>query len=89
MHVKQVQRYILATLVGSVVLGHSLAVAALGVTALDQGGARQGLFVLSTMFGLLAIGAVRVIARRSVLTPWLLAAGLIPALTYWYYFSLR
>ena len=87
MHIEQVRKYVLASLVCSVVMGHSLAVAVLGVASKNQGGSRQGLFVLSVLFGLLAIGAVRMINRRRLLTPWLLCAAVIPSATYLLYFQ--
>ena len=89
MHIEQVKKYVLASLACSVVLGHSLAVAVLGVAAQNQGGSRQGLFVLSVLFGVVAIAAARLINRRPVLTPWLACAVIIPTATYVGYFSLN
>lgn len=87
MHIEQVKRYVLTTLLCSVVMLHSLAMAALGVTVQDKGGARQGLFVISLLLGVVAIGASRLIFgksfARAVLTPWLLCAAIIPVATYW------
>ncbi|WP_300679153.1 transcriptional regulator [Nocardioides sp.] len=87
MHIEQVRKYVLASLVCSVVMGHSLAVAVLGVASKNQGGSRQGLFVLSILFGLLGIGAARLINRASLLTPWLLCAVIVPTATYVVYFQ--
>ena len=83
MHIEQVKRYVLSSLVCSVVMLHSTAVAALGATGGTAGGARQGLFVMSVLFGVLAIGAVRIINKRSVWTPWLLGAVVVPTVVYW------
>ncbi|MFT4289226.1 transcriptional regulator [Nocardioides sp.] len=83
MQVERVRRYVLSSLVCSVVLLHATAVAALGATGGTAGGARQGLFVMSVLFGLLAIVAVRLINRRPVLTPWLAVALVIPTVVYW------
>ncbi|MFT4082716.1 MAG: transcriptional regulator [Nocardioides sp.] len=83
MQIEQVRRYVLSSLVCSVVLLHSLAMAALGATGADKGGARQGLFVISVLLGVLAIGAVRLINRRSLLTPWLAGALVIPLIAYY------
>lgn len=83
MHVEQVKKYVLSSLLCSVVLLHSAAMATLGATAADKGGARQGLFVISVLLGVLAIGAVRLINRLSLLTPWFLVAPVIPLFVYW------
>ncbi len=87
MHIEQVKKYVLASLVCSVVMLHSTAVAGLGVISNGVGGSRQGLFVMSVLFGVLAIGAVRVINKLPVLTPWLLCALVIPTAIYYFYFK--
>lgn len=87
MHVEQVKRYVLSSLVCSVVLLHSFAIAALGVTSNGAGGSRQGLFVISIGFGLLAIGAVRLINHRSLATPWLAGALVLPTVVYLVWFK--
>jgi len=74
----RVRKYVLSSLVCSVVMLHSLAVAALGSISPDKGGSRVGLFVLSVLFGCVAIGAVRLINRKRLLTPWFLCAFIIP-----------
>ena len=83
MHIEQVRKYVLSSLVCSVVMLHSMAMAALGATGADKGGARQGLFVIAVLLGCLAIGAVRVINRRALLTPWFLLAPVIPLVVYY------
>jgi len=80
--IEQVKKYVLSSLVCSVVLLHSAAIAALGVTSNGNGGSRQGLYVLSILFGVLAIGAVRLINQLSLFTPWLLGAVVIPTVVY-------
>ena len=51
-------------------------------------GARPGLLVISGVVGLMAMGGVRAINQKSVLTPWLLL-GLLPAAVGWYLLLLR
>lgn len=87
MHIEQVKKYVLSSLVCSVVMLHSTAIAALGATSDGAGGSHQGLFVLSVLFGILAISAVRLINKRSLLTPWVLCALVIPSFVYWLWFS--
>jgi hypothetical protein len=86
-HIEQVKKYVLSSLVCSVVMLHSAAIAALGVVSNGAGGSRQGLFVLSVLFGAFAITAVRLINGLRVLTPWLLCALVIPTLVYWLWFG--
>lgn len=83
MHIEQVKKYVLSSLLCSVVMLHSAAMATLGATSADKGGARQGLFVISVLLGVLAIGAVRLINRLSLLTPWFLLTPVIPLFVYW------
>lgn len=83
MHIEQVRKYVLSSLVCSVVLLHSAAMAALGATGADKGGARQGLFVISVLLGVLAVGAVRLINKLSLVTPWFLLTPVIPLLVYY------
>ncbi len=78
MQIEQVRKYVLSSLVCSVLMLHATAVAGLGAALNGAGGARQGLFVMSILFELLAIAAVRLINKLKVLTPWLLC-GPIPA----------
>ena len=87
MELAQVRRYVLSSLVCTVVLLHSLAIAVLGCASNGHGGSRQGLFVLSVLFGCVAISAVRLINRLSVLTPWLLVTLIIPTSTYLVWFK--
>ena len=83
MHVEQVKKYVMSSLLCSVVMLHSLAMAALGATSADKGGARQGLFVISVLLGVLAIVGVRLINKLRPLTPWLLCAVVIPVVVYY------
>lgn len=83
MHIEQVKKYVLSSLLCSVVLLHSLAMAALGATSADKGGARQGLFVISVLLGVLAIAAVRLINKLTLVTPWFLLTPVIPLVVYW------
>lgn len=78
MQLEQVRRYVLSSLVCSVILLHATAVAALGAALNGAGGSREGLFVLSVLFATLAIVAVRLINRLRVGTPWLVCA-VVPA----------
>ena len=83
MHVEQVKKYVMSSLLCSVVMLHSAAMALLGATSADKGGARQGLFVIAVLLGVLAISGVRLINRLSVLTPWLVCAPIIPLVVYY------
>jgi len=81
-HIERVKKYVASSLVCSVLMLHSLAVATLGAVQDDVGGSRVGLFVLSLLFGLLGIAAVRLINRLRILTPWLLCAVIPPTAFY-------
>ncbi|MFE3997585.1 transcriptional regulator [Nocardioides sp. YIM B13467] len=83
MHVEKVKKYVASSLLCSVVMLHSLAMAAMGATGADKGGARQGLFVLSVLLGAMAVAGVRLINKRSLVTPWFLVAPVIPSLVYY------
>ena len=87
MHIEQVKKYVLSSLVCSVVMLHATAIAALGVTSNGAGGSRQGLFVLSVLFGMLAIVAVRLINKIRILTPWLVCAFIPATFLYWLWFQ--
>lgn len=84
MHIEQVQKYILSSLLCSIVLLHSAAMALLGATSADVGGARQGLFAISVVVAVLAIAGVRLINKLSVITPWLLLSPVIPLAIYYF-----
>jgi len=79
MGIGQVQRWVLSVVALGVVGLHAAAMAAAPLT-FDSGvaGAREGLLVISGLFGMLAIVAARMIHRLSPLTP-LLVLGWIPA----------
>ncbi|OIJ24334.1 hypothetical protein [Nocardioides luteus] len=83
MHIEQVKKYVASSLLCAVVLLHSLAMAALGATGADKGGAREGLFVISVMLGAMAVAGVRLINKLSLATPWFLGAPVIPLLVYY------
>ncbi|EGD42224.1 hypothetical protein NBCG_03475 [Nocardioidaceae bacterium Broad-1] len=84
MHIEQVKKYVASSLLCAVVLLHSLAMAALGATGADKGGAREGLFVISVLLGVMAVAGVRVINRLSLVTPWFLLPPVIPLLVYYF-----
>lgn len=87
MHIEQVKKYVMSSLACSVLMLHSLAVAALGTQSNGAGGSRPGLFVMSVLLGLFGIVLVRLINRLPVLTPWLLLAPLVPTVVYYVYFQ--
>ena len=87
MHIEQVKKYVASSLACSVLMLHSLAVAALGTQVTGAGGSRPGLFVMSLLLGVFGIVLVRAINRLPVLTPWLLLAALIPTAVYVVYFK--
>lgn len=87
MKVERVRRYVLSSLVCSVVLLHSLFMALLGLTVNGRGGSRQGLYVMSLLLGFLAVSLVRIINKRSVLTVWQFGAFVIPTASYWVWFG--
>jgi len=82
-HIEQVKKYVASSLLCAVVLLHSLAMAALGATGADKGGAREGLFVISVLLGTMAVAGVRLINKLSLATPWFLVAPVIPLLVYY------
>ena len=87
MHIEQVKKYVMSSLACSVLMLHSLAVAALGTQVNGAGGSRPGLFVMSMLLGLFGIVLVRLINRLPVLTPWLLVAPVVPTVVYYVYFQ--
>lgn len=87
MHVEQVKKYVMSSLACSVLMLHSLAVAALGTQVNGAGGSRPGLFVMSLLLGLFGIVLVRAINRLPILTLWLLLAPLVPVVVYVLYFQ--
>ena len=54
----------------------------------EQPGAEPGLLSIAAAVGVIAIGAVRVINQKSVLTPWLLL-GVLPAAVIGYFAVVR
>ncbi|WP_328528808.1 transcriptional regulator [Nocardioides sp. NBC_00368] len=84
MHIEQVKKYVASSLLCAVVLLHSLAMAALGATGADKGGAREGLFVISVLLGVMAVAGVRLINKISLVTPWFLVAPVIPLFVYYF-----
>lgn len=87
MHIEQVKKYVLASLLCSVLMLHSLAVAALGVWGDGARGSRPGLFVISALLGLFGVVGVRLLNQLSVLTPWLATSLVIPVVVYVGYFK--
>lgn len=87
MHIERVKKYVLSSLVCSVLMLHSLGVAALGTQVNGAGGSRPGLFVMSTLLGLFGVVAVRLVNQLSVLTPWLVTCLVIPVIVYVGYFE--
>jgi hypothetical protein len=85
--VEQVKKYVMSSLACSVLMLHSLAVAALGTQVNGAGGSRPGLFVMSLLLGLFGIVLVRAINRLPILTLWLLLAPLVPVVVYVLYFQ--
>lgn len=83
MHIERVKKYVASSLLCSVVMLHSLAMAALGATGADKGGAREGLFVISVLLGVMAVGGVRLINKLPLVTPWFLVAPVIPLAVYY------
>ena len=79
MGIGQVQKWVLSIVALGVIGLHSAAMAAAPLT-FDSGvpGAKQGLLVISGLFGMLAIVAARMIHKLSPFTP-LLLLGWIPA----------
>jgi MFS-type transporter involved in bile tolerance (Atg22 family) len=86
MEVERVQRWVASALVLTVATLFSTGMAILSGTV-DRAGARPGLLTISCVVGLMAMAGVRVINRRSILTPWLLLAFL-PAAVVGSYFWL-
>ncbi|MEP9384025.1 transcriptional regulator [Nocardioides sp. KR10-350] len=82
MQLEQVQKYVMSSLLCSVVLLHSLAMAVLGVSLPNKGGSRPGLFVISVLLGVVAITGVRLINKLRIATPWLVCALVIPVAVY-------
>jgi hypothetical protein len=86
-HIERVKKYVLASLLCSVLMLHSLAVAALGTQVNGAGGSRPGLFVMSTLLGLFGVVGVRLLNQLSVVTPWLVSCLVIPVIVYAGYFE--
>jgi hypothetical protein len=86
-HIEQVKKYVLASLLCSVLMLHSLAVAVLGTQGSGARGARPGLFVISALLGLFGIVGVRLLNQLQVMTPWLVTCLVIPLIVYVGYFK--
>jgi hypothetical protein len=56
--------------------------------SVDRAGAQPGLLTISAAVGLVAMGGVRVINQKSLVTPWLLV-GLLPAAVGWWWLYVR
>ena len=76
----------------SALLLTTLAIFATGLVLLaavaEGPGATPALLVIAGVVGLMAMGGVRAINQKSVLTPWLLL-GLLPSAVGWYLLLLR
>jgi hypothetical protein len=86
-HIERVKKYVLASLLCSVLMLHSLAVATLGAWGDGARGSRPGLFVVSALLGLFGVVGVRLLNQRSVMTPWLATCLVIPLIVYVGYFK--
>ncbi len=87
MEVERVQKWVMSALllVTSLIFSGGLAFLA---GAAERPGAKPGLLVISAAVGVLALVGVRVINRKSIVTPWLLL-GLLPATAGWWWLFLR
>lgn len=83
MQVERVQRWVMSTLLTTVLFIFAGGLAILSGHLPDQHGARVGLPVLAGVIGVSAILGVRIINGRRLLTPWLLL-GVLPAVIGWY-----
>jgi len=79
MGISQVQKWVLTVVAVGVIGLHATAMAAAPL-AFDTHapGAKPGLLVISGIFGMIAVGAARIVHKKSVLSP-LLILGWIPA----------
>jgi hypothetical protein len=83
MQVERVQKWVMSTLLTTVMFIFAFGLSLLGQHLPDNPGADVGLVVIGAAIGITAILAVRVINERRLLTPWLLL-GVVPALLGWY-----
>lgn len=79
MQVERVQKWVLSTLLTTVLFIFAGGLAVLGQHLPDRNGADVGLVVIAALIGITAILGIRVINARPLLTPWL-ALGVVPAL---------
>jgi MFS-type transporter involved in bile tolerance (Atg22 family) len=82
--VERVQRWVASALVLTVCTLFATGMAILSGTV-DRAGARPGLLTISCVVGLMALSGVRLINRKSLLTPWLLL-GFLPAVVVGFYY---
>jgi hypothetical protein len=84
--VERVQRWVASALVLTVCTLFATGMAVLSGTV-HRAGARPGLLGISCVVGLMAMTGVRVINRKSLLTPWLLLAFLPAVVVGFYYWQ--
>jgi len=82
MEVERVQRWVMSALLVTVSFIFAGGIALLSATSV-QAGARPGLLGMSVVVGVMGIEGVRVIHKKSLLTPWAIA-GVLPALLAWF-----
>jgi hypothetical protein len=85
--VDRVQKWVMSALLLTVATIFATGMSILAGVA-EGPGAQPGLLVIAGAVGLLAMGGVRLINQKSLLTPWLLA-GLLPAVVGWYFLYIR
>ena len=87
MQVERVQKWVLSALLLTTLTIFATGLVLLAAVA-EGPGATPALLVIAGVVGLMAMGGVRAINQRSLLTPWLLL-GLLPAAVGWYLVVLR
>jgi len=78
--IEQVQRWVISFLILAVAAFPLGALLAVDRTIVEDGRAGDAVILLGAMavIGVVACGAVRIVHRRSIVTPWLMV-GLLPA----------
>ncbi|MEP6814592.1 MAG: transcriptional regulator [Marmoricola sp.] len=83
MQVERVQKWVMSTLLTTVLFIFASGLALFGQHLPARNGADVGLVVIAAFIGVTAILGIRVINSRPLLTPWLVL-GVVPALVGWY-----